>query len=46
MACATMCLLLLQQSKSYENLSINNEYSSCIRSMRFRYLKRIFLIGK
>jgi len=23
-----------------------NEYSTCIRSMRFRYLKRIFIIGK
>jgi len=40
-----MCLLLLEQSKSYETPSIKNEYSSCIRSMRFRYLKRIFIIG-
>jgi hypothetical protein len=46
MACATMCLLLFQQSKSYENKSIINEYSSCIRSMRSRYLKRTFIIGQ
>ncbi len=46
MSCATMCLLLLEQSKSYETSSQKNQYSSCIRSMRFRYLKRIFIIGK
>ena len=46
MACATMCLLLLHQSQPYENPSIVTEYSSCIHSMRFRYLKRLFIIGK
>ena len=46
MSCATMFLLLLEQSKSYETPSMTNQYSSCIRSMRSRYLKRIFLIGK
>ncbi|CAF1003091.1 unnamed protein product [Adineta steineri] len=46
MSCATMCLLLLEQSKSYETPSNKTEYSSCIRSMRFRYLKRILIIGQ
>ncbi|CAF3205339.1 unnamed protein product, partial [Rotaria sp. Silwood2] len=41
MSCATICLLLLEQSKSYETLLIKNQYSSCIHSMRLRYLKRI-----
>ncbi|CAF1349062.1 unnamed protein product, partial [Rotaria sordida] len=44
MACATICLLLLERNKSYEISSIKNEYSSCIRSMHCRYLKRIFII--
>ncbi|CAF1132040.1 unnamed protein product [Rotaria sordida] len=46
MSCATICLLLLEQSKSYETLLIKNQYSSCIHSMRLRYLKRIFIIGQ
>ena len=44
MACATICSLLLQQSKAYEMSSTATEYSTCIRSMRHRYLKRIFII--
>ncbi|CAF2484150.1 unnamed protein product [Rotaria sp. Silwood2] len=46
MSCATICLLLLEQSKSYETLLIKNQYSSCIHSMRLRYLKRMFIIGQ
>jgi hypothetical protein len=46
MSCATMSLLLLEQSHSYETSSVQNQYSSCIRSMRLRYLKRLFIIGK
>ncbi|CAF2120518.1 unnamed protein product [Rotaria magnacalcarata] len=46
MSCAAVCLLLLEQSKSYETLSVKNQYSSCIHSMRCRYLKRIFIIGQ
>ena len=46
LSCASMFLLLLEQSKSYEIPSIKNEYSSCMCSMRSRYLKRLFLIGK
>jgi hypothetical protein len=41
-----MFLLLLEQSKSYESPIGKNQYSSCIHLMRFRYLKRIFIIGK
>ena len=41
-----MSILLLEQSPSYENSSVKNDYSSCIRSMRSRYLKRLFIIGK
>ncbi|CAF0878408.1 unnamed protein product [Adineta steineri] len=44
LACATMCLLLLQQSRPYEIASTVDEYSACHRSMRLRYLKRIFII--
>ncbi|CAF3366585.1 unnamed protein product [Rotaria socialis] len=44
MACATLFLLLLERSKSYELPSIVNESSSCTRSMHRRYLKRIFII--
>ncbi|CAF0995165.1 unnamed protein product [Adineta ricciae] len=44
LACATMCLLLLQQNRTYENPTTTNEYTACLRSMRNRYLKRIFII--
>ncbi|CAF5195986.1 unnamed protein product [Rotaria magnacalcarata] len=44
MACATLFLLLLERSKSYELPSIANESSSCTHSMHRRYLKRIFII--
>jgi hypothetical protein len=40
-----MCLLLLEQSQSYEIPSITDQFSSCIHSMRVRYLKRIFIVG-
>ncbi|UJR37177.1 hypothetical protein I4U23_029885 [Adineta vaga] len=45
MSCAAMCLLLLEQNQSYETPSIRNQYSSCIRSMRFRYFKRTLIMG-
>ena len=41
-----MCLLLLQQNRTYENPTTTNEYTACLQSMRNRYLKRIFIIGK
>ncbi|CAF1259292.1 unnamed protein product [Rotaria sp. Silwood1] len=44
MACATICLLLLERSKPYKISSTINEYSSCMRIMHGRYLKRIFII--
>jgi hypothetical protein len=43
--CATMSLLLLEQSKSYECSTVNDQYVSCVRSMRDRYFKRIFICG-
>lgn len=45
MACATICLLLLEQSKPFSVSTVNNDYASCTRSMRCRYLKRVFIIG-
>lgn len=46
MSCATVCLLLIEQSQSYENSSTKNQYTCCIHSMRLRFLKRLFLIGQ
>jgi len=43
LSCAAVFLLLSEQSQTFEMNSNQGEYSSCIRSMRCRFYKRIFL---